>query len=150
MAEQFSAEKAKEIIDGGLGQAQELLEDPSKIGDLLSQLEKKLKDVPVIGETVSDVPLMIQMIKSYITREYTEVSPKVVATMVSAILYLVSKNDIIPDNTPMLGYADDIAIFALCLKANSEELKAFAKWRDSNAGATATEAEVVEVQKVDE
>ncbi len=150
MAEQFSADKAKEIIDGGLGQAQELLEDPSKIGDLLSQLEKKLKDVPVIGETVSDVPLMIQMIKSYITREYTEVSPKVVATMVSAILYLVSKNDIIPDNTPMLGYADDIAIFALCLKANSEELKAFAKWRDSNAGATATEAEVVEVQKVDE
>ena len=148
MAEQFSAEKAREIIDGGLGQAQEYLQDPSKIGDLLEQFEKKLKDVPVIGETVSGIPLMIQMIKGYITREYTEVSPKVIATMVSSILYLVSKNDIIPDNVPMLGFADDIAVFALALKVNQEELKAFADWRDSNAGAT--EAEVVEVQKVDE
>ena len=150
MAEQqFSVDDARQVIENGIAQAQEILSDPAKINELLKELEVKVKELPAsMGDALANVPLMAQMVKGYVTKEYTEVSPKVIATMVSSILYLVSKNDIIPDNVPMLGFADDIAVFALALKVNQEELKAFADWRDSNAGAT--EAEVVEVQKVDE
>ena len=71
MALDFNMEQAKSILDQGVGQAQELIGDPSKISDLLVQLEAKLKEIPVIGESVSDIPLMVSMVKSYITKEYT-------------------------------------------------------------------------------
>lgn len=126
----FSIDRAKELLNSGIGEAQELIRDPSKIDALLEQFENKLKEVPVIGESLSGVPLMISMIKSYITKEYQEVSPKVIALMVSALVYLVKKKDIVPDSVPVLGYADDIAVIALALKLSDAELKAFAQWRE--------------------
>ena len=70
------------------------------------------------------------MVKSYITKEYSDVSPKVIATMVAAFLYLVKKKDIIPDNIPVLGMADDLAVLGLALKLSEPELAAFKDFRD--------------------
>ena len=92
-----SIDKAKALLNSGVSQAQEMMKDPSKITDLLEQIEIKLKEVPVIGESLADVTVMISMIKSYITREYSEVSPKVIALMVSSLIYLIKKKDIIED-----------------------------------------------------
>ena len=75
---------------------------------------------------------MISMIRSYITKEYTEVSPKVIATLVAAIIYLLKGKDLIPDNIPVLGYADDIAIFAAAFMLDEPELNAYAQWRTEN------------------
>ena len=130
MTDVFSMDKAKTLLDGGISEAQKLISDPAKVKDLLGQIEGKLKEVPVIGETLSDVPLMVAMIKSYITREYTEVSPKVIALMVSAFVYLVKKKDVIPDSIPVLGFADDIAVIGLALKLSEPELAAYKQWRD--------------------
>ena len=137
MASDFSMEQAKSILDNGIGQAQELIQDPSKINDLLSQIEEKLKEIPVIGETVSDLPVMISMIKSYATREYTVVSPKVIALVVSAFLYLVKRKDLIQESIPVLGYADDIAVITLALKLSGPELDAYAQWRENGSVRTA-------------
>lgn len=93
-------------------------------------MENKLQEVPAIGETLSDLPLMISMVKGYITKEYTEVSPKVIATMVGAFLYLVKKKDIIPDNIPIIGIADDLGVLGLALKMCEPELAAFKAFRD--------------------
>ena len=67
-------EKAKEAIAGLTGQAEDLIKDPGKLEELLKQFEAKIKELPVAGEALSKVPLMISMIRSYITREYTAVS----------------------------------------------------------------------------
>jgi uncharacterized membrane protein YkvA (DUF1232 family) len=75
---------------------------------------------------------MIDMIRSYITREYTAVSPKVIATLVAAIIYLVTGKDLIPDNVPVVGYADDLAVFAAAFLIDEPELKAYAQWREEN------------------
>lgn len=131
MALDFNMEQAKSILDQGVGQAQELIGDPSKISDLLVQLEEKLKEIPVIGESVSDIPLMISMVKSYITKEYTAVSPKVIALLVSAFLYLLKRKDLISDSIPVVGYADDIAVIGLALKLCQPELTAFSEWREN-------------------
>lgn len=139
----FSVEKAKSVLDSGIAEAQELIRDPSKVDYLLIQLENRLREIPAVGETLSDLPLMISMVKGYITREYTQVSPKVIATIVAAILYMVKKKDIIPDNIPMIGIADDLAVLALALKISEPELEAFRAFRDGRRQA-GEEAETAE------
>lgn len=125
-------EKAKEAIAGLTGQAEDLIKDPGKLEELLKQFEAKIKELPVAGEALSKVPLMISMIRSYITREYTAVSPKVIATLVAAIVYLLKGKDLIPDEIPVLGYADDLAVFAAAFLIDQPELDAYAQWRSEN------------------
>ena len=136
MAEQLSVDQAREIIENGIAQAQELLSDPAKIEQLLQQLQEKLKELPAgAGEALSNIPLMAQMVKSYVTKEYSEVSPKVIASLVSAFLYLVTAKDLIRDDIPVLGIADDVAVIALAMKINENELAAYKQWREANLPA---------------
>lgn len=133
MAEQFSVDDAKQVIENGIAQAQELLSDPTKVDELMKQLQQKVKELPsAAGEAFANIPLMASMVKSYVTKEYAEVSPKVVASLVSAFLYLVTKKDLIDDSVPVLGMADDLAVIALAMKINEGELAAYKEWRDSN------------------
>ena len=125
-------EKAKEALAGLTGQAEALLRDTGKLEALLQQLEQKLQEVPTVGTALSKVPLMISMIHSYITKEYTQVSPKVIITLVAAIIYLLKGKDLIPDNIPVLGYADDLAVFAAAFMLDEPELKAYEQWRSEN------------------
>ncbi len=129
-------EKAKEALAELAGQAEDLLRDTGKLEALLQQLEQKLQAVPTAGNALSKVPLMISMIRSYITKEYTAVSPKVIATLVAAIIYLLKGKDLIPDNIPVLGYADDIAIFAAAFMLDEPELNAYAQWRTESGLVT--------------
>ena len=122
-------EKAKEAIAGLTSQAEELIKDPGKIEDLLRQFEAKIKEVPMAGDALSRVPLMISMIRSYITQEYTVVSPKVIVTLLAAVIYLLKGKDLIPDNIPVAGYADDLAVFVAAFMINEPELAAYAQWR---------------------
>ena len=125
-------EKAKEALNSFKEQAEELLKNPPKLEALLKQFEEKMKEVPMAGDALSRIPLMIDMIRSYITREYTAVSPKVIATLVAAIIYLVTGKDLIPDNVPVVGYADDLAVFAAAFLIDEPEIKAYAQWREEN------------------
>ena len=128
---EFSVEKAKEILESGMNEAQMLIKEPSRVDDLLKKLEEKAKEIPMAGDLVARLPQMVAMVKNYITREYDVVSPKVIALLVSAFLYLVKKKDLIPDNIPILGHADDIAVLMLALKLSEPELDAFDAWRKS-------------------
>lgn len=131
MAEQFSADWAKDVIEGNVQKAQTFMDNPEQIDELLGQLQDKLQGLPdSVGNAFANVPLMAQLVKSYITREYTNVSPKVVASLVGAFLYFVKKDDIIPDSVPVIGYADDLAVAAVALIVNEPELKAFAEWQN--------------------
>ena len=71
---------------------------------------------------------MVALVKSWIKKEY-QVSGKVLATMVGAFIYLVKKKDIIPDNIPVIGIADDIAVLGLALKFVEPDLKAYKEWK---------------------
>ena len=126
---EFGMEQAQEVLNRGMAEAEEIVKSPSKVDEILLQLEEKMKAVPVIGSTLSDLPLMIAMIKAWIKKEYTVVSPKVIACLVGAILYLIKKKDLISDSIPIVGHVDDLAVMGLALKLSEKELKAFAEWR---------------------
>ena len=124
-------QQAQELLEKGTEEAQEVIQNPSKVDEILLQLEDKLKEVPAIGSTLADLPLMISMVKAWIKQEYTEVSPKVIACLVGAVLYLLKKKDLINDAIPVIGIVDDIAVLGLALKLSEPELKAYAAWRDA-------------------
>lgn len=139
----FDINSAKAALEGGMSEAQELIRDPAKIEGLLVNMEAALKDIPVAGDTLSKVPLTVSLIKSYITKEYTEVSPKVIVSLLSAFIYLLKKKDLIADNIPLLGQVDDIAVMGLALNFVEPELNAYAQWREQKS-APAAEAPAAE------
>ena len=128
-------DKAKEALNGFTAQAEEIIKNPQKLEELLQQLEAKLKDVPKAGDALSRIPLMISMVRSYITKEYTEISPQVIVSLVCAIIYLLKGKDVIPDNIPVVGYVDDLAVFAAAFMINEPELQAYTQWRTEHGKA---------------
>ena len=137
----YNEEKAQQVLDIGTKEAEEMIRDSNKMDDLMAELEEKLRAVPKIGETLADLPLMVSMVKGWITQEYTQVSPKVIACLVGAIIYLVKQKDLISDKIPIIGYVDDIAVLGLALKLSEPELKAFSEWRAAKKAGTAAAAE---------
>ncbi len=130
MADMFNADQARETIEGGIAEAQELLSDPEQLNALFEQLQAEVAELPqTIADSFDNIPLMAQMVKSYVTQEYTEVSPKVVASLVAAFLYLVKKKDLIPDNIPVIGIIDDLGVIAAAVAINKAELEAFSAWQ---------------------
>lgn len=135
----METDRVRTVLEESAAKAEQLLKDPSSVDNILKKLEEKLKEVPAIGSTLSDIPLMIAMIKSYITGKYTVVSAKVIALLVGSVLYLLTKKDLIADNRPFLGYVDDIAVIALALKLCEPELTAFSAWRDGTVADADTD-----------
>ena len=133
MAEQFNADWARGILDSGKEKAEGLIGDPNQIDALLEQLQDKLKGLPADAvKQFANVPLMAMMVKSYVSKEYSEVSPKVVIALISAFLYLVKPKDLIPDYIPVIGLADDLAVVAIALAICKPELEAYEEWRKSH------------------
>ena len=117
-----------EILNKATAEATDFINTPSGLDALLVQLEEKLQGIPAIGETISELPVMVSMVKSWIKKEY-QVSGKVLATMIGAFLYLVKKKDLIPDNIPIVGIADDLAVLGLALKFVEPDVKAYKAWK---------------------
>ena len=46
---EFNLDQAQELLNKGIAEAQEIVQNPSKVDEQLVQLEEKLKAVPAIG-----------------------------------------------------------------------------------------------------
>ena len=133
MAYEYNENDARLVLDSSSQQAEGILEDSNQVDQILNEVKSRIADLPgAAAGAFANVPLMVDMIKGYITREYAEVSPKVVASLVSAFLYIVTKKDLIDDSVPVLGMADDLAVVALAMKVNENELAAYKQWRDAH------------------
>lgn len=131
MAE-FNFDAAKQVIENGIGEAKSILDDPEKMNNLLESMKAQVADLPAtVTGAFANLPTMVEMVKSYATKEYTDVPVKTIATMVAAFIYLVKGKDVIPDNIPLLGLVDDIAVVTAALKINEPEFEAFKQWKAS-------------------
>ena len=129
---EYDEKEVEKIYEKGKKKAEKLLKDEDKVERLLQKMEKKLKVLPVVGGTFSLVPAMISLIRSYIKKEYTEVPLGTILGVLSAIIYIVSPVDLVPDFIPGGGYIDDAAILILCLKAGAEDdIKEYNNWREN-------------------
>ena len=88
MEQIVSIDKAKAVIDSGIDQAQEIIKNNEELNELVTKVQTTVKNTPVLGDAVADLPVMVSMVRSYAAKEYTVVSPKVIAALVSTFLYL--------------------------------------------------------------
>jgi uncharacterized membrane protein YkvA (DUF1232 family) len=133
MSQLVDTEKAKEVLNSEMENAKGILENPEQMNEVLRQVDAKLASVPILKNYVTDLPVMVDLVKSYITKEYTNISPKVVLALVGSFLYMIKKKDIIPDSVPIIGMLDDLAVFGLALQISKPELNAFSEWKNGKA-----------------
>lgn len=132
MNTEFTDQELQDEINRNSKEAEDLLKDPDKMERFLQRLEKKLKKVPVIGEKLSDVPIMISLIKSYIKKEYTDVPIGTIIGILAALIYFVSPIDLLPDSIPIIGYIDDLAVISFTLKMIHDDMDEYREWREKN------------------
>ena len=121
----FDKNKIQELLDESSAKVEAIMKDTAALENILQSAEQKLKDIPGVGQYAAKLPLMLSMIRSYIAKEYTEVSPKVVVSMVGALVYMLKGKDLIPDKIPVIGAVDDLAVLGLALQLNTAELEAY-------------------------
>lgn len=119
-------------IDKNKSEAEELLKDKKKMEHFLERLERKLFKIPFAGKYLSDVPVFISLIKAYIDKEYTAIPIGSIIAVISALIYLLSPIDIIPDIVPVVGILDDAAVIATVYALVHDDIEEFKAWRDMN------------------
>jgi len=132
MKNDFDEQKAQEELEKGYEQAENLLNDQDKIERFLQRLEKKLKVIPIAGDRLANIPVMVSLLRSFFKKEYTDIPIGSIIAITSALIYFVSPIDIVPDSIPFLGYIDDAAVVAVCWKLVESDVKEYVKWREDN------------------
>jgi uncharacterized membrane protein YkvA (DUF1232 family) len=126
-----NSEKVKDMLEANKGKAEELLEDKDKMEKFLKRLERKLSKIPLAGKYLKDVPVFISLVRSFINKEYTEIPIGSIIAVVSALIYLFSPIDLVPDFIPGVGYLDDAAVIGLCYKLVHDDLVEYQAWKES-------------------
>jgi len=119
-----------EQLEKNGSEAEDLLNDKNKMDEFLKKLEKKFSRIPILGKYLTDIPVLIFLVKAYINKEYTEIPVGTIIAIVSALIYFVSPFDIIPDFIPGIGYIDDAAVIALLYKMVHGDIQGYKEWRD--------------------
>ena len=128
----MSEKQAALELEKGYKKAEDLLNEPEKLEKFLQKLERKLKVIPKVGNTLAIVPTMISLIRRYVKKEYTEVPLGTIVAIISALIYVLSPVDFVPDAIPGAGYIDDALVITACLKLIGSDVEDYQKWRKAN------------------
>lgn len=90
-------------------------QDMNNVFDNEDKIMGKMDDKNLAG-FVNDVKVFFCMLKDFFTKKYTQVPVGTIVAIASSLLYVLSPIDLIPDLIPVIGYLDDAAILAACLK----------------------------------
>ena len=140
MDEEKFEQKAKKLedekiviqqLDKNKGEAEKLLQDRDKMEHFLARLETKLSLIPVAGNYLSDIPVLISLVRAYVDKTYVEIPIGSILAIISALIYFLSPVDLIPDIIPGLGYLDDVAVLGVAFKLVHDDVAEYKKWRDT-------------------
>lgn len=96
-------------------------------------LKDKFKNQSTLSKFYEEFKLLLSMIRDYYKRKYTEVPWYIISSIGAALLYVLSPIDLIPDFIPIVGYLDDAAVLAFCLKQVRAEIEKYKEWKESNS-----------------
>jgi len=103
--------------------------------DLLKKSNELLEKVSKDGKLskyVNQIELLIRMLKDYISKDYSKLPWKTIASIGAAFIYILMPADIIPDFIPFLGLVDDVFIFTAVWKLIEEDVQEYAIWKLKN------------------
>ena len=127
-------EKSKE-------KAKKILEDRDRMDHFLDRLERKLKHIPVVGGILSEIPVLIALVKAFIEKRYLEIPIGSMIAIVGALIYFLSPIDLMPDFLPALGLVDDAAVLTLAFKLVHDDVAEYKAWRDKNGAKSGKQPE---------
>jgi len=73
MENKFTDEMLESQISKNTKEAEELLKDEDRMERFLERLERKLEKVPVVGKQLSNIPMLVSLVRSYIRKDYRDV-----------------------------------------------------------------------------
>ncbi|MBQ3424931.1 MAG: DUF1232 domain-containing protein [Clostridia bacterium] len=130
------AEKARKIcraVDENKTEAERITNDRDAFDRFLDRIGETLKKIPRVGNLLCDIPLLVSLVKSYVEGAYKEIPYNSIIAVVATLLYVISPIDLIPDAIPVIGFADDAAAVAFCVKMIHDDLEKYRQWRDQRA-----------------
>lgn len=111
-------------------------EDAEKIFGKEESLFEKFTSISHLEEYLEDFQDLFSLLRDFFKGRYKEVPWLIISSIGGSLLYVLSPIDIIPDFIPVVGYLDDAAVFAACLKYVRKDLEKYRQWRSSGETAT--------------
>ena len=126
-------EEARRQLESGYAKAKEILNDSDKLEEFLQRLEKQLKVIPNFGEEpLSNLPIMISLVRSYVKKEYTDIPNNSIIFIVFALVYFVSPFDLINEILPVIGFLDSEKLIGNCFEFVKKDIEKYKKWNEKN------------------
>jgi len=105
------------------------MKDVSTVLKKEKEIEELFSSNGPLGKFVADLKLLFAIIKDYYNGDYRQVPFWTIAAIVTALLYVLSPIDAIPDFIPVVGYLDDAAVVTVCLKMIKQDLQVYKEWK---------------------
>ena len=103
--------EAKEKLEENTKKTTE--EDVKSILYKRKEIEDKFKSSGPLGKYIKDLKLLFSVVQDYWGGEYRVIPWASIASIVAALLYLLSPIDLIPDPIPIIGLVDDALVLAV-------------------------------------
>lgn len=128
---QFNEDDLKEQLKGKIPK-----DDAAIQGEVVDKEEKLnvlFRTVEKLKPYLQDFKDCFSMIKDYLAGNYREVPFRTIAGLAAALIYVLSPLDLIADFIPFIGFADDVAVFALAIKVAGPDLEKYRAWKKTQA-----------------
>ena len=129
---EYSNRKLLDALKDNMDSAKAYLDDDVKMETLFQDFEKKLGQIPKIGDKAADIAVLCSMIRAYAKKQYTDVSIATILLSIAALIYVVNPMDIVPDFMIGIGQLDDAAVIILVLQMIQMDLNKYKKWQEAN------------------
>lgn len=110
--------------------------------ETVNRRSKDIEDkLPKLKALLEQAKVMLSMVRDYWSGRYREIPYWAIGAMALALLYVLNPADLFPDFILGVGYLDDAAVVAFCLKLVEQELERYKQW----LAAQAKEGKVIDV-----
>lgn len=123
---------ANKKITSIMSKAKETISSNERVRKLLEAGKEKLDELSKSDADkktfVSQIQMIIKMVKTHISGEYRSFSIQSILLLVFALIYFITPLDLLPDFIPGLGFTDDISIVLFILKSLESDIDEFREW----------------------
>ena len=105
-------EKVKENFDSFNSYTED---DADKVLDNEEKIESIMNN-ETLREYMNNIKNYFMMLNDFVTGKYKNIPVGTISAIIGTLLYVLSPVDLIPDLIPVVGFLDDAAVLALCVK----------------------------------
>lgn len=115
--------------DENKSEAESILKDTNKAEVFVRKINKKLQNIPFVGNYFADVPTLCLMVSDYAKGNYKEVPLATMVGITVSLVYFLSPIDLIPDFIPVAGQLDDAAVILFAINAAHNDIADYKEWK---------------------